>query len=578
MSDLSRLESTFGRTERPKTASPTSGDGGVTADYEAKLRRLGQRWSENINTIGALESYASASEVDMAIVTALVKRNFTDAEIWRTLRDSPRYQDRVTRKGQQHTDNLYAKEIEKARQVVTPFPPDAPRPAHAERGSRRPYPLVQQPTTVAERPRPAPVPVRPILPPFTLATPADSFVSRYVRYAAKRTDAPLEAHELMAIGGLSALAGPVPRLPIATSVHGWKLSLWVLYIVNSTVGRKSTVLNLMRDILAPILGEHALIEWEGSPQGLIQRLQDRDGQSAVFLRDEYSGLVQQMNRGGHMAGLTQTLIRAYDGGVIENIRVKKKNRDGEMERDVDRVADPYLVTLSASTRDSFITRCTIDNVLDGFLARFVFVTGYAEPRPLKELEASVRTERDELVQHARDFAARADQFGDIALHPDVLAAAWDTEQAWLKEADASNHPDALAASFKRLSESVLKVAALLAIDRGEISRVELEDYQAALRMGDRWRRSTLEIVETLGATDFQRTCDLVLASVRRQPGIPLSHLYRLHRKLRKRDFDEVLAALAEQAQLQLVERQSDGQQGRPPIRIYPAVEEAAYAP
>src|SRR5690606_26258741 len=152
----------------------------------------------------------------------------------------------------------------------------------------------------------------------------------YVEYASERTDAPPEAHELMAAGMLSALAGPGVRLPLASKPRGYSLCLWTGYVVNSTDGRKTTTLDLAADLLRDVLGDEALIPWEGSPQGLIQKLQARDGKAAVFLRDEYSGLLAQINRGGHMAGLEQTFIRAFDGGRLENIRTRKKTSSGDV--------------------------------------------------------------------------------------------------------------------------------------------------------------------------------------------------------------------------------------------------------
>jgi len=198
-----------------------------------------------------------------------------------------------------------------------------------------------------------------------------------------------------------------------------------MYIVNSTVGRKSTVITLATDVLEEVLGAHAVIQWEGSPQGLIQRLQDREGQSSVFARDEYSGLMAQVNRaGGHMAGLPQLFIRIFDGGVVENIRTKKKvTKDGPKVEDTDRVEHPYLPMLTASTWDSFMDRCTIDNVLDGFLARFAFVTGAAEPRPMTISTASMDAEWDALVEHAAAFHRKATTLLGIVITPDVTRRA-----------------------------------------------------------------------------------------------------------------------------------------------------------
>ena len=140
----------------------------------------------------------------------------------------------------------------------------------------------------------APVPEPEPKPAFTIVTSPTSFVTKYVRFMAMVSDAPPQANELMAVGTLSALAGPNPRIPLATSIAGQQLNRWGGYIVDSTIGRKSTVIDYGRNVIVEVLGREAVFEWEGSPQGLVQRLQDRDGQAAIFVRDEFSGLLAQM--------------------------------------------------------------------------------------------------------------------------------------------------------------------------------------------------------------------------------------------------------------------------------------------
>ena len=305
---------------------------------------------------------------------------------------------------------------------------------------------------------------------FTIVTPPTSFITRYVEYMAAVSDAPPQANELMAVGILSALAGPNPRIPLATALTGQPLNQWGGYIVDSTIGRKSTVVDYARNVLVSVLGQEAVFEWEGSPQGLIQRLQDRDGQAAVFIRDEYSGLLAQINRGGHLAGLEQTLIRAFDGRVLENIRTRKRSRStGEAESDSDRVEHPYLVTLCATTYQAFIERATIDNVISGFLARFIWVSGASTPRPqtLKTKESEAAWEA--LIEQARWYHANADQVRSLEVDERVLAAAWDRERAWAAKAAASTRPDAATPSLKRLADAVLKTAALLALEEPSLA-------------------------------------------------------------------------------------------------------------
>lgn len=398
---------------------------------------------------------------------------------------------------------------------------------------------------------------------FAIVTADDSFVTRYVRYAESRTDAPPQAHELMAVAALSALAGPTPRIPLATT--RLLLTFWACYIVNSTVGRKTMVLELVTDILKAVLGERAILEWEGSPQGLVQRLQERDHEASVFVRDEYSGLLQQMNGAGHMAGLPTTFIRAYDGKVLENIRTRKKGTN-----DSDRVEQPYLTKLTATVWDNFVQRASIDNVLDGFLARFVFVTGAAIPRPIGRETQHMLNEKAALVQRAHAFYERATQTEVIDLDDDVLDAFWQLQQDFTDRAARSERPDAAGPSLIRLTDAVLKTAALLALDAHRAC-ISLDDFSAARTMGERWAQSTLLVIERLGSTQFRRDADALLATIAQRPsGMKLSDVYVRHRQLKKRDFDELLQALETQALIERVPAQQDGR-GRPPA-IYRVVQ------
>ena len=149
---------------------------------------------------------------------------------------------------------------------------------------------------------------------------------------------------------------------------------------------------------------------------------------------------------------------------------------------------------------------------------------------------------------------------------DVLDAAWNLEQRWAQRAQTSSRPDATGPTLKRLAESVLRVAGLLAIERAPIMQpcITLDDFAAAQAMGERWVTSTVQVLEALGASDFQREAERVADTVRRQPdGVSISNLYRAHRRLRKRDFDEILAALEAQDVIRRVEVPSGT--GRPPI-------------
>ena len=112
---------------------------------------------------------------------------------------------------------------------------------------------------------------------------------------------------------------------------------------------------------------------------------------------------------------------------------------------------------------------------------------------------------------------------------------------------------------------------MIAIDEAEalVPYVRPDHFEAALTMGERWKASTIKVVETLGQTDFMRQTEAVLQTILRHPnGITLSELLRTHRKLRKRDFDEILVTLEDRNQIERITVKQDGS-GRIPVVFYP---------
>jgi hypothetical protein len=269
-----------------------------------------------------------------------------------------------------------------------------------------------------------------------------------------------------------------------------------------------------------------------------------------------------MNRAsGHMTGLAQMFIRAYDGGTLENVRTRKKNKKtDDYEDDTDRVVQPYLVKLCASTFDSFVTRATIENVLDGFLARFIVFKGSAEPQRMKLSTPILKAQRLSLIEDAKIFHDKARALGSLYIEDDVLGLQWDLEQEWSRRAHECSRPDAAGPALKRLSESVLKVAALLAIDESgyeRIPRISRVHFESARRMSTRWIDSTLALIDALGRNVFQRDCESVLSTIlASRNGIRFRDLYRKHRKLKKRELNDVLDALRAQDEITIAEHKS----------------------
>lgn len=406
--------------------------------------------------------------------------------------------------------------------------------------------------------------------------PPEGFIAKYVEAACERTDAPVESHTLAAVVVMSALAGSRVRLPLAYRPDGVRLVMWGMNIVDSTSGRKTTVNEFGLDIIRQVLTEGAILPWKGSPEAFIQQLAGRDGLASVFARDEYSGLLAGMKRGGYTAGLAQDFIRCYDGLPITIARTAKMNRKtGLRVDDTDRVQDPYLVKLCAATRTSFIETATIDDVLDGLLARFVFTSGTSDERPMVSLTDAMEDHWRALVALARGFHERAQDVLRVTVPQDVLALEWELEKRLKAAALAAPRPDAARPAMKRLAEAVLKVAALLAIDHsdGGAAVITPRDFEAAAQLSEPWQHTALALISDLGRTRFQATCDAVLTTIRAHPdGISTRSIYRTHRGLRQREFEEVVGALETQGLVHHVKTPGGQQIGRPSIVYFPGPE------
>jgi len=360
-------------------------------------------------------------------------------------------------------------------------------------------------------------------------------------------------------------------LPLAYRSDGVRLGLWTMNVVDSTSGRKSTVLEFGIDVLRQVLGDLAILPWKGSPEALIQALAARDHATAVFARDEYSGLLAQMKRGGYIAGLAQDFIRAYDGLPIIMARTAKMNKAGERVDDTDRVREPYLVKLCAATRTSFIETATIEDVLDGLLARFVFTSGSAEERRAQPMTSAIEEAWRAVVDLAREYHEKAAELLRVNLPDAVLDQAWELERRYKAAALEHPRPDAARPAMKRLAETVLKVAALLAMDRARDGSATItpDDFGAAAALGECWQATTLALIADIGRSRFQARADKVLATIRAKPkGIMLSALYRAHRDLQGREFDDVLDALERQRLAHSVEARVS-KSGRTPFVYFP---------
>lgn len=371
----------------------------------------------------------------------------------------------------------------------------------------------------------------------------DTFLERYIAWASQLGDAAPQYHQAGAFVALSStLAGRV-RLP--TSFGTLIPNLWFMILADTTLTRKSTAMDIAMDLLEEV-DEDVLLATDGSLEGLLQALQGRPGRPSVFLRDEFSGLLEMMTKRDYYAGMAEMLTKLYDGKTQKRI----------LRKETIEVREPVLIVFAGGIRNRVQALLTQEHVSSGFIPRFVFVTAESDTariRPLGPPTPRDMGNRNVLLSELADMIAH--YHVEVGKHE---VKKWDavlTTQAWARynklESDFmqsgldSERPDMMTPMFDRLAKSTLKAAILLAASRQreEYVTVEEQDIVTAIRYGSMWRNYAIEVVNGVGRSVFEREIEKVYAAIQRAPGISRSKLmqnYHLTSKSADAVFDTLI--------------------------------------
>jgi hypothetical protein len=301
-----------------------------------------------------------------------------------------------------------------------------------------------------------------------LVSAQDTWPSRFVWYATKRTDAPVEFLEAAALAILSVAVGRKARLVLTTGPV--IPTIWVMLVADSTRYRKSTVIALASDgverahldVLAPD---------DFSPQRLINLMAERSGKPTLFRRDEFGGFYEGLNWLEHQAGGKQILIPFHDGRDYRKELVGQQQKDrktGTMERkaEIIEVKEPFLSILAGTQRDLLLSQAQAGDIFSGFLPRFAFIMLESLPqrKDVLELDSSIEQERDVLVAELYRISDAPAQ--DMYLEPGVLQR-WNHYTADLEqEMQVAPVPLVAGPVFDRMGHMALKIALLLAFCDG----------------------------------------------------------------------------------------------------------------
>jgi len=360
------------------------------------------------------------------------------------------------------------------------------------------------------------------------------FVEEYIEWASSLGDAATQYHQAGAFTILSALLSG--RVTLPTSYGPVVPNLWFMILGDTTLTRKTTAMDIATDLLQDV-DPDAILATDGSVEGLLQGLSTRPKRPSIFLRDEFSGLLEMITKKDYYAGMAEVLTKLYDGKLQKRILRKEEIT----------VRDPILLIFAGGIRNRVQGLLTHEHVSSGFIPRFVFVTAESDTSRLQPLGPPTVKDlgnRDLLIRRMERLVEGYGQASHVTVRalnqkvpaePNVRAEL--TPDAWtrynllendlVKSGLESEKPELMTPLFDRLSKNILKAAILLAAARQvdqEGVTVEEADIVHAIRYGKQWRAYAIEIVNGIGKTSYERDLERILGAIVKRPGIARSAL------------------------------------------------------
>jgi len=388
------------------------------------------------------------------------------------------------------------------------------------------------------------------------------FIERYQEWATTRTDAPREFH----IGGaLMALSSTLSsKLMIATKFGDVKPNIWVMLLADSTISRKTTSMRLSMEI-TEAAGVDALLATDGSIEGLLTELAAREGVPSVFMRDEFTSLVEGAKKKDYMSGFLTDLCGLYDGG-----RIKRRLRKETIQ-----ARDPVFLMFAGGVETRLLDILGHEDITSGFIPRFLPIFGRTSISELDLIgprRKRSHAARDALVTELVRIAELYTPAKPVLTVPgpdltitqpiieaDLSEAAWNRLQVaqryLLDLAQEHDSRDLLLPCTERLVVNVLKVALLIAASRqrpvvNETITIEYDDLMMSLYYARGWLDHLLRIVTRIGRDPFDGQTQKILEFVTYagDSGTTRGAIMRNFR-MSSRDADEILSTLLDREEV-----------------------------
>jgi len=398
---------------------------------------------------------------------------------------------------------------------------------------------------------------------FRHGWPAGHFVTRYIEYASKRTDAAHEYHEAAALALLSACV-PGVRANLPAWPGGLAANMYFLLLGGTTASRKSTSLGIAKRMIRR-LNPTAVLPERMTPEAMIEVMAGRPNDTSMLVGDEFGESLSVILAGNnYMSGLREILLELYQEREYSYVRRSKRDKSGEQRADADRVVDPHLVVLTASTGAIFESLSSRD-VQTGLLPRFAIIYPTAMPERRSVFDGIADDDADaQLVDYLERLYLWSRRSGGAEIvWPDEAREIIDQEQARIEDGGKE--------ITQRISTMALKLAMLSALGDGvpTVGRVVVEarDARQAVSVARRYEEAALRFLDEIGGlTAEQRKTEQAIERVtrilRERGGTVTRSEAGRTLKMTARQLDELEATMADRGIIRVLQHEPDGR-GRP---------------
>lgn len=382
----------------------------------------------------------------------------------------------------------------------------------------------------------------------------ETFIDRYVKWVAKRTDSAETYQRSLAYMLLSCVFGERAYLP--ESYGPQNLNLFLILAGDTTRTRKSTAHRLFLRALRLfethfLKGDMVDIGSDTTKEGLGKLLAPRDGMVSLFQTDEIVGSFTEWYGKNYQVGVIQYLTSLYDGDVPVVIRAAKDAGQSKRARTV-------FNLLGVGIREDIAKVLSKDDFKSGFLARMLWCVADPPPRVKgsDDWPDTIEMAKDEsdIARLVHDLGKRAEKFDRSMRVPvtvnDEALVRYNYWTETVRRHSETFDDGTLEAAVGRFFHSTRRAAALLALYDGS-QTIGLRHLLPAIAQAELWYADLLRMYNEVSASGFERLLNEVehFILLGTEGARQDSSVRRKFANLRPQEINDVLASLKAQGRI-----------------------------